>query len=1131
MPDTDLNSIIAEHAPILAAKLLDAANKGRLEIDLILEADVWLREFADAAGIHWHPQGERRVVFHEADKEGKRHAIIDRLFNQVVVEFEKPLSLYPSNEAPANKHAVKQVQEQITGLVHKEGWLEDKVSGVVLDGRFFIFVRMTSGRWIVEAPLAVDEHSTSRFLRLLASLSREPMLPKAIVERFGIKQKQPTIMTVRELFEGITSPSTKRAEALFTQWKVFYGEVAGLDATRLAGKKEINQFVYDVLGKKSVSAEELERLLFALYTYAALLVKLIAVVAVTPFFAKKVSEPLSAIAGLSDSESASLRQRLRSIESGQWFRELGIMNLCEGDFFGWYLDEWTPGIVRQVKRLVDLLAEYDPAAVEQTPERARDLMKAIYHGLLPRDVRKVLGEYYTPDWLAEHLLMQMDQDIWDELEGVGRERKLTRYRDILPKLTSTSWLDPTCGSGTFLVLILNKIKAQWRNARSVTDDAGNPIPGVPSKKELLEALKRNVWGFDLNPVAVISARANWLLSTVDLMEEGDQIEIPVYLADSVALPATSQEDVFSDGVYLLPMRGIGKDFPVPASFAEDPSRLIALAGKLEQDVRVPIPTEKFLAECEAMFGLQSAVWGRSKKSLKELYETLCDLERNEMNGLWAGVAKNMFMPLFIEKFQYVVGNPPWVNWENLPTAYRKSLGEVCKPYELFPHTGYDAILGKSKDDISSMVAYVASDLYLKNRGKLGFVITQSVFKTSGAGNGFRRFKIKSDTPVQVLAVDDFTSFQPFEGVTNRTATFIWLKGAHTRYPINTYTVWRRTGSKKPDFWMDWKAAEPLLKRTVVSAEPVVKDDLASAWLTGPKDILIGIRKALGKTGYQARAGAYSGGLNPVFWLEVLRKNSDGTVEVRMITEGAKTEVPPPYRYTIEPDLLYPLLRGRDVKRWSAVPAENTCFLLTHRPEAKLNAIPESEMKAEYPRLDAYLKRHEKQLRKRAAYKRYFKDTAPFYSMFDIGEYTFAPYKVVWPWISRDLAVAVVEGRNEIPEHNVLFFPCQSPEEAHYLAAVLNSSPARSVLDALCSGGGGGIAAPGSIERLSLPILDQNKSSHLTLAALSREAHDVTAGKPGRSIGMIEQEIDEMAAKLWGITPKELDAIQKALREK
>jgi hypothetical protein len=45
------------------------------------------------------------------------------------------------------------------------------------------------------------------------------------------------------------------------------------------------------------------------------------------------------------------------------------------------------------------------------------------------------------------------------------------------------------------------------------------------------------------------------------------------------------------------------------------------------------------------------------------------------------------------------------------------------------------------DDFSVLMLYVSADRYLKPRGKFGFVITQTVFKTEGGGEGFRRLQL------------------------------------------------------------------------------------------------------------------------------------------------------------------------------------------------------------------------------------------------------------------------------------------------------------------------------------------------------------------------------------------------------
>src|ERR1035437_9113505 len=55
--------------------------------------------------------------------------------------------------------------------------------------------------------------------------------------------------------------------------------------------------------------------------------------------------------------------------------------------------------------------------------------------------------------------------------------------------------------------------------------------------ELLNKILRNVVGFDLNPLAVLAARTNYLIAVRDLLSYVDSIEIPIYLSDSVVTPA------------------------------------------------------------------------------------------------------------------------------------------------------------------------------------------------------------------------------------------------------------------------------------------------------------------------------------------------------------------------------------------------------------------------------------------------------------------------------------------------------------------------------------------------------------------------------------------------------------------
>ncbi|MBI3945574.1 MAG: SAM-dependent DNA methyltransferase [Armatimonadetes bacterium] len=1085
------------------------ANPGN-EAQFVLECDHLLADVATNLGLCWDPRGERRVVWQEDT--GPRSGRIDRLFHRVVVEYEPPGSLYPTNEGHTNRHAIEQARQYMDALIATEGWESPSVAGVVTDGLRFIFCRYSAGQWVQEAPTETNPVSVGRFLRLLLTFRRPPLLPEPLVREFGAESEKTTIATVRALYDALGSPG-RFTEAVFNQWKDYFADIAGLNPERLQDKKELMTFARRVLGREAVQPD---RLLFALYTYSALLIKLLVVAAVMRFFETDREDRLAGWAALEDE---GLRERLREVESGAFFARI-VRNFTEGDFFGWYVEEWSPAIARQVKQLLTQLSEYDPDAVEQAPERVRDLLKRLYHGLFPRQVRHDLGEYYTPDWLAERLLAQVDSDLFGDLPA-GEERRRLQARRVARDLTTKRFLDPACGSGTFLVLIIRRLR-QW--AREC---------GVSESQTLLPALLQNVVGFDLNPLAVISARANFLLAIADLLDpEAEPVELPIYLADSIVLPAEGQGDSLYSapkGVYELPLRGVGKQFVVPDALANR-ERLGTLARLLRRDVNEEVGADAFLRACEGQFSLPAAEWRRSEPHLRELYDMLLQLHREGRNGLWADLARNMFMPLFVSPADYVVGNPPWVNWESLPQEYRDRSKVLWRKCGLFPELkGIDRHLGKTKVDLSQLLTYVAADLYLKRGGKLGFVITQSVFKTSGAGQGFRRFQIGEGDALRVLTVDDFSALQPFEGATNRTAAFVLSKGQPTAYPI-TYYAWKKGGRRSVPFTASLQEAQELLQSTTLAAEPVDARDPTSAWITATRPALRALRKVLGQSDYRAYAGAYSGGANAVYWLEVLRQNPDGTVQARNITEGAKREVQAGL-YTLEPDLLYPLLRGREVSQWCASTDVSRRFLVTAPPGTLGKAIAVTAMSNQFPRTLRYLERHESILRSRqdGGLKSFMARGGEFYAGV-FRAYHFAPHKVVWAEQGH-FGCAVVgteRGQPVVPDHKIMLLPFENPDEAHFVCGAANSSPFRL-----------GVAAytisiqqdPHIFQNIRIPRYQPGNPTHARLAELSQRAHAIAAGESPGVLADVEREIDECAAKVWDLTPQELAAVQEALRNR
>ena len=458
-------------------------------------------------------------------------------------------------------------------------------------------------------------------------------------------------------------------------------------------------------------------------------------------------------------------------------------------------------------------------------------------------------------------------------------------------------------------------------------------------------------------------------------------------------------------------------------------------------------------------------------------------------------------------FDTIAGNPPWVNWESLPDAQRMATRADWAHYGLFASKGMDVILGQGKKDLSMLFTYASADRYLRVGGRLGFIITQSVIKTSGAGAGFRRWRLPDGTALGVQQVDDLSHVAPFPGASTRPIVLILEKGQPTQYPV-PYTLWHKRDEPEEHV-----------------AEPIDTADPFSAWLDVRPTVLPVLRSLLGPADYRAHAGAYTGGANAVYWLDVLAQDGP-LLRIRNIIKGAHKAVPQVEAW-VEAECVYPLLRGRDVRRWQAQPGAS--ILMVQDPRTRRGYDTEL-MATHYPHTLAYLARFEALLRRRAAYKRYFRPEMPYYSMFDVGPYTFAPHKVVWQGLGENRMRAAVisqqDGKAIISNQAMHpFIAVETAREAHYLAACLNSAPFEFAVLSHTQVGGKSFAQPGILNMLRLPRFQAGLHSHESMADLSEAAHNA----PAETIPVIEAALHQQSAPVWGLSAGDVGEILAALQ--
>ncbi|NDJ86216.1 MAG: hypothetical protein GYB66_10050 [Chloroflexi bacterium] len=300
----------------------------------------------------------------------------------------------------------------------------------------------------------------------------------------------------------------------------------------------------------------------------------------------------------------------------------------------------------------------------------------------------------------------------------------------------------------------------------------------------------------------------------------------------------------------------------------------------------------------------------------------------------------------------------------------------------------------------------------------------------------------------------------------------------------------------------------------------------SPWMTGPPTLAGTLQRLMNPADYRGYEGVNSGGANGVYWLEILENAPEGGLRVRNLVEHSRHPLPA-VTTEIEEELVYPLLRGRDVRRWTA--QAEKAVLLVQDPDTQ-RGYREAWLQTTLPKTHAYLAEFEAVLRRRSAYRRYFQRSDAFYTMFGVGPYTLAPYKVVWRYIAKELTAAVVlpdpvTGKVLIPDHRLILVPAAGADEAHYLAACLNSTPSRAIVAAYA------ITTQLSthiLQHVPVPRFDQANPLHQALAQAGKQAQAAT--QSGEAVAPHEAKIDQLVADLWQVRATELAEMGASLRQ-
>lgn len=444
-------------------------------------------------------------------------------------------------------------------------------------------------------------------------------------------------------------------------------------------------------------------------------------------------------------------EEVEKIISGDIFREWGIYGFLEEDFFSWILKE---GIKEQgLKFIMDLLGRLKRYDLTQLEE---DVLKGLYQELVDPKERHDLGEYYTPDWLAESIV-----------------------ENTVKALPNASVLDPACGSGTFLVATINfKIKH---------------LKNKELPENLLNHILSNIVGIDVHPLAVITSKVNFLLALGDLVRKYrlGRITIPVYMGDSIRLPKEVQ--TLEEGVIVYVVKGPNdRKFLIPRVVAENAEahdeviqivrEYVNVSGKSDVDTFrnfIKLRSEEFSRIVKANPKLENPI----VNSLFKTAQTLAKLQEEGKDTIWAFILKNLFKPLFFflreKKFDIIIGNPPWLSYRYVKSIeYQGELKKlIIERYKLLPS---DKAQLMTHMELATLFLLRVADLYLKSDGQVGFVMPRSVFPADQHDN-FRRGAFVHPE-LGFLNIFDLLDVEPLFNVPS--SVFFVRKGEKVKYPVS-----------------------------------------------------------------------------------------------------------------------------------------------------------------------------------------------------------------------------------------------------------------------------------------------------------------------------------------------------------
>jgi len=998
---------------------------------------------------------------------------IDSKYGAFIIEFKHRSKLRTKNHKSI---AVKQLTDYLNSY-KKTG---QNYLGLVTDGLISKFIRLEDGKLQMESWKSLSGKVLDRITRAVLSLEQVSLTPENLIRDFCEPYDSSVYQRIgKEFYFALTKYPTGKTLMLYEEWKELF-KLAHDDKTKQRTIEERRKGLEEALTLKIKNNEDEYKMLYALQTTYALIIKLIAfkVVSNIHFDSKfiKFNE-------LASYDSKTVQMQLSALEDGAIFNQAGILNLLEGDFFSWYSSrgQWNEKFHKLIKEILEILSKYEDKILLKEYSETKDLFKKLYEIIIPSKVRHSLGEFYTPPWLADSVIAEAMQ--------------------LLAKKTDWKALDPCAGSGTFITNLIQRILSEDKEFNS--------------EEKLKDILKR-VKAIDLNPLAVLTTRVNYFVSISHLIDTKSTFQIPVYLGDASYVPEKIMVDKILCFKYQIKTLKGYIDVILPKSVVSDSEKFSKIMSSIETDIKTG--DEKLITNKIMALASKKDLTIDTKRNINLLAKKFIELEKNEWNGIWARIVTNFLTTANLGDFDVVVGNPPWIDWKNLPEGYRDRIKGLCVDRHLFSG---DRITGGINLNICALIANVSADNWLSNNGILAFLMPENlIFQQTY--EGFRQFLVGGKQKrLYLQKLTDWTkSGHPFKPVQYKFLSYFFSKNKVNYFKgikVDRYKKKKGFNIEKINESENFQKASIFYDKENLLAGTTSKTNSSMSYAKSEED-LRKFSMIAGECYYIGREGIefYP---QEVFLLmpQLHLKAPEGLMYVKNFQNPRSKYKVPEETILLEKKFLYPLVKGVDIKKYH-LDAKNQ-FVVPF-PYAKNDTrlpLPLKKLRKQAPLLTKYLLRHKQILESQTEYNEKIigKKNQEFYALARVGKYSFHNIHVAYRDNTKWLSTVVGDIKIDWGKFKRALFQNHAPticeggngefislDEAFFISGILNTPIVIKFIMDSSDSRTFKVRPP-----VYIPKYDSKNKAHKQISSLSQAIHQSWGNKI--MVQRIENRLEEL----------------------